>query len=325
MRGSAPPTVLVIDDSAIVRESTRSILEAAGMRVIVHDRSEGAVALVLSEQPDMLLLDVELPRISGDAIAAALLRTAPTHRTIVLLYSSLDRQVLRLKALKCGAHGFIQKTLDPPELIAQIRRWLADSQPNPESMSFPVSGTIAIRDARVEPEAPKPHRHTQRPHRAASWRPPARSPSKPPVRKTSGTINVGVPVVLFVDDELDVLDAYRRDFSGERLLGEFVQSANKALHRLQSPNPPDVVVSDILMPEMSGSELFYRAKAMDASWERRFVFVTGASSMSHVAQFLAGTDARVLYKPVDIERLRHAIRYAALARRVFSDARIRGR
>jgi DNA-binding NtrC family response regulator len=141
----------------------------------------------------------------------------------------------------------------------------------------------------------------------------------------SGTQAIETPAVLFVDDDREVLDAYRRDMAAERIVAEFVQSAERALARIRSQSPPDVVVCDILMPGMSGSELFYRVKAMDASWERRFVFVTGASSMSHVVEFLSGTDARVLHKPVDIDRLRHAISYAALARRVFSDARLRGR
>lgn len=312
-RASEEPTILVVDDSPIVLEATRTVLEAAGMRVIVHGSAEGTVAAVLSEQPDLLLLDVDLPKTSGDAIAAALQKTAPTHRTVVLLFSSLDRHLLRLKALRCGAHGFIQKTANPGELIAQVRHWLPES-------SQPMSGTVRIVDHvdGVADEIPS----TRTPRRSER---PRRRSSMPPARRTSGTMSITMPIVLFVDDESDALAAYRREFSAEHWAAEFSSSAERALFRLESTNPPDVVVSDILMPGMSGSELFYRAKAMDASWERRFVFVTGASSVSHVARFLTGTEARVLYKPVENDRLRHAIRYAALARTVFSDARLRGR
>src|SRR5690242_20012919 len=59
-------TILVVDDSPVVLELTGSALEGAGYKVVLRSRGEGTVAAVLQERPDLVLLDVNMPRLSGD-------------------------------------------------------------------------------------------------------------------------------------------------------------------------------------------------------------------------------------------------------------------
>ena len=68
-------TILVIDDNAVVLEVTRSTLEHAGFRVVTRDRASGAIAAVLQERPDLVLLDVNMPNMTGDSLADVLSRT----------------------------------------------------------------------------------------------------------------------------------------------------------------------------------------------------------------------------------------------------------
>src|SRR5690349_23504351 len=99
-------TILVVDDSPVVLELTGAALEGAGYKVVLRSRGEGTVAAVLQERPDLVLLDVNMPRLSGDTIAVILAKTDPDKKTIVLLHSSLSPELLKLKVLQTGAQGF---------------------------------------------------------------------------------------------------------------------------------------------------------------------------------------------------------------------------
>ena len=61
-------TILVIDDNAVVLEMTRSTLEMAGFRVFTRERTVGAIGIILEERPDLVLLDVNMPNLSGDSL-----------------------------------------------------------------------------------------------------------------------------------------------------------------------------------------------------------------------------------------------------------------
>jgi DNA-binding NarL/FixJ family response regulator len=77
------------------------------------------------------------------------------------------------------------------------------------------------------------------------------------------------------------------------------------------------VVTDLVFPGMNGIELYRRAVELDPTFRHRFVFVTGAQSLSHIAAFLREVGGRALEKPIDMRRLRDAIRYSATGARIF--------
>jgi len=126
-----------------------------------------------------------------------------------------------------------------------------------------------------------------------------------------------VPTALFLDDDLAVLTGYRRALSSDEVVGEYLTSADQAMRRITAAEPPDVVVTDLMMPGMNGMELYRRALDLDPTWRHRFVFITGAGTINQVAEFLRRVGGRALEKPVDIRRLRDAIRYAATGARIF--------
>jgi CheY-like chemotaxis protein len=322
-------TILVIDDNAVVLEATRFTLEQAGFRVVTRDRTNGAVVAVLHERPDLVLLDVNMPNMTGDSLADVLSRTRATRGTVVVLYSSLPANALRMKAMAVGAHGFIQKTGTQAELVRQVCAFLEQDSLGAQRVASilageepPSSGRIRIatpvdellaatRGRQTLPPSAPPSSRALR-HSSASGR-----ASAPPPPHDSGTIRVIVPTALFLDDDLAVLTGYRRALSSDEVAGEYLTSAEQAVRRISAAKPPDVVVTDLIMPGMNGMELYQRALELDPTWRHRFVFITGASTFSHVAEFLRRVGARALDKPVDIRRLRDAIRYAATGARIF--------
>jgi len=327
MRFSSARTILVIDDNAVVLEATRSTLEQAGFRVVTRDRANGAVVAVLNERPDLVLLDVNMPNMTGDSLADILSRTRATRGTLVVLYSSLPANALRMKAMAAGAHGFIQKTGVQTELVRQVRAFLEQDSLGAQRVASILAGeegssSARIRVARAVEEPLSGAPPSSRPFRSSSNSPAESvgsipSASAPPQLHDSGTIRLRVPTALFLDDDLAVLTAYRRALSSDEVNGEYLTSADQAVRRIAAAEPPDVVVTDLVMPGMNGMELYRRALELDPTWRHRFVFITGASTVGHVAEFLRRVGGRALEKPVDTRRLRDAIRYAATGARIF--------
>jgi DNA-binding NarL/FixJ family response regulator len=327
MRYSSARTILVIDDNAVVLEATRATLEQAGFRVVTRDRAHGAVVAVLNERPDLVLLDVNMPNMTGDSMADVLGRTRATRGTLVVLYSSLPANALRMKALAAGAHGFIQKTGVQTELVRQVRAFLEQDSLGAQRVASILAGEESTSSARIRvanvveeplshaPPSSRPFRSSS--NSAADSVGSMLSASAPPPQPESGTIRLIVPTALFLDDDLAVLTGYRRALSSDEVIGEYLTSADQAARRISASEPPDVVVTDLLMPGMNGMELYRRALELDPTWRHRFVFVTGAGTIGQVAAFLGRVGGRALEKPVDIRRLRDAIRYAATGARIF--------
>jgi DNA-binding NarL/FixJ family response regulator len=113
--------VLVADDHAIVRTGIRHVLETAPGFTVVGEASNGteALALALELRPDVAVLDISMPGVSGLQIAAELRRRLPDTRILVL--SMHDNTEYVLESLRAGVHGYLLKDSAAAELGAAIR------------------------------------------------------------------------------------------------------------------------------------------------------------------------------------------------------------
>jgi CheY-like chemotaxis protein len=125
-----------------------------------------------------------------------------------------------------------------------------------------------------------------------------------------------LPTLLFVDDDMLTLSTYRRSFQGDEFVSEFSLSGNQALTRINSANPPAAVVCDVMMPNIDGLALYSQVVAIDPSWRRRFVFVTGADGADSLRRSLEHFEGAFLKKPVSEDDLRRAIHDCLLNARV---------
>ncbi|MDH3498086.1 MAG: response regulator transcription factor [Gemmatimonadota bacterium] len=118
---AAPVRVLVVDDHAVVREGLRHVLGAADGFVVVGEAGTGveALALAAEHQPDVVLLDLSMPGMSGLEVTAALRARWPAMRVLVLSMHEQDEYVIA--AVRGGAHGYVLKDTAPAELRAAIR------------------------------------------------------------------------------------------------------------------------------------------------------------------------------------------------------------
>lgn len=293
------PLIIVVDDSETVLMTARAVLEAAGCRVITHARAAGCVALILQEKPDLVLIDVNMPEVNGDTIAKLFGKARPDSNTIVLLYSGMPEAALRAKTAACGAHGYVRKTGDSYEFIRQVNGYLRRSSGTHVALS---SGKVRAAQA-IEPiTEEEPARITPTSVAPASGKlgqsPPSGARHKP----------LRDAIVLFIDDDMGILSAFRRDVQSEPYLVEFALSGQQALKRILSDSPPDLVVSDILMPGLGGAEVYRQAVEASRGWQHRFLFVTGAGFADEVSRLVGNYNGLVLTKPVEGQRLRRAIR-----------------
>ncbi|MFL1427696.1 MULTISPECIES: response regulator [unclassified Nocardiopsis] len=119
--GSGTLRVLLADDEAMMRAGLRAILSSVPGFEVVGEAADGAeaVALAAEHRPDLVLMDVRMPRMNGLEAAEAIAAARPETSVVVLTTFGEDAYIER--ALSCGADGFVLKTGDPHQLVAGLR------------------------------------------------------------------------------------------------------------------------------------------------------------------------------------------------------------
>jgi two-component system, OmpR family, response regulator VicR len=111
--------VLVVDDDPRMLHLVTSVLTQAGFRVLQADDGDVVVKLVRAHEPDVVVLDLMMPRVSGlDALRA--LRTADLNVGVVML-TGADEEELTLQAFEAGADDYVSKPLPARVLVARIK------------------------------------------------------------------------------------------------------------------------------------------------------------------------------------------------------------
>ena len=118
------PTILVVDDEPTIRALVRSVLEGRGYRTTEAADGISALQLAVRERPDLILLDVALPGLSGLEVCRRLKENAATASIPVLLITGVLQQAERPVAVDAGAQGVIAKPFNPASLVAQIEEAL---------------------------------------------------------------------------------------------------------------------------------------------------------------------------------------------------------
>jgi DNA-binding response OmpR family regulator len=140
--------ILVVDDDALLRRSLAFNLEQAGYRVSTAATAEDALALVQSDSPDLILLDIGLPGMDGlDA-----LRQFQQEMTVPIIFLTARRRELdEALGLELGADDYITKPFDLEVLLARIKAVLRRSQRS----TIPASerSPLVIGDMAIDPNA----------------------------------------------------------------------------------------------------------------------------------------------------------------------------
>lgn len=127
--GRPAPKVLMIDDDQAQLMIVRTWLEACGCQVMTQDSPFGTGRTILREQPDILLLDIEMPGLGGQSLAEMLSKQAGPTAPGIIFYSGKEQATLDTMVRAHGALGAISKTHDSNTFLAQFKRlsgaWMA--------------------------------------------------------------------------------------------------------------------------------------------------------------------------------------------------------
>lgn len=117
-----PIRMMLVDDHALFRKGLASLLAEEPGFEIVGEASDGAEAVekVGELMPDLILMDIYMPRMDGLAATRLIKSQLPYVRIVILTISETDHNLF--EALKAGAQGYLIKTIEPAELYEMVRR-----------------------------------------------------------------------------------------------------------------------------------------------------------------------------------------------------------
>ncbi|MCI0509527.1 winged helix family two component transcriptional regulator [Chromohalobacter marismortui] len=138
-------TVLIVDDEASIREMIAVALEMADYRVLEADNAQAAHAMVVDDQPDLLLLDWMMPGTSGIELARRLKRDTATAELPIILLTAKSEEDNKIQGLEAGADDYITKPFSPRELVARLKAVLRRATPTG------VEETVEIDGLRLDP------------------------------------------------------------------------------------------------------------------------------------------------------------------------------
>lgn len=114
-------TVLVADDSRLIHRIIHTRIEDLGAEVIDAYDGESALAMIKEKKPDLVLMDIELPDMSGFEACQLIKQDPKTYDTAVIFISGADGTFNKVKAFDVGAVDYVAKPFDPAELRARVR------------------------------------------------------------------------------------------------------------------------------------------------------------------------------------------------------------
>jgi DNA-binding NarL/FixJ family response regulator len=137
-----PLRVMLVDDHSLVRSAIRQAITAPDVEVVAEAASaEEALDLAPRLRPDVLLLDVDLPGMTGVQLVRELAPRLPDTKIVMLTVSTSRRDVA--DAIRNGAYGYLTKDLSPEALLRSVRGIRSGDLPMPRAMAAQVLEDLA--------------------------------------------------------------------------------------------------------------------------------------------------------------------------------------
>jgi CheY-like chemotaxis protein len=127
-RSAARGRVLVIDDDADTLATASCLLERSGFEVVTFNGCFNRLAFVVAQQPDLVLMDVNMPLVPGDDLCRLMKDQEDLRDIPVVYFSSNDERTLHSLARATGAAGYIAKSDMAMDLGAKVARFLRSSR-----------------------------------------------------------------------------------------------------------------------------------------------------------------------------------------------------
>ena len=152
MARSGQPRVLLVEDEPAQRTVLAYNLEAEGFAVTQADNGEDAMVLVDEEEPDIIILDWMMPKVSGIEVCRRLKMRPDTRGIPIIMLSARAEEVDRIRGLETGADDYVVKPYSVLELMARARAQLRRVRPSTAGV------VLEHEDIRLDPESHRVYR-----------------------------------------------------------------------------------------------------------------------------------------------------------------------
>lgn len=235
------PSILVVDDEPANLDLLEGVLSPAGYTVRAASSGLSALQAVKEDLPDLILLDLMMPGMSGFEVCERLRAEERTARIPVIIVTALGRLGIKERVLALGADDYLTKPIQPDEVLARVEAMM-----RVRHLREDLDRTLAyLHELEVA-------RHAHRRRMLAGISAAAVEPPRVPEGQAA-------PVVLLVDDE-----GLTRLFYGDLLTEhgfQVVAVARGEEALAEAPRYPfEAVVLDLMLPEMSGLETLERLR-----------------------------------------------------------------
>lgn len=144
--------VLLVDDHALFRKGLVNLLEGEPGFQVIGEAGNGAEAIKKAKQlkPDLVLMDLHMPETGGIEATRRIRELLPCTRVVILTISEDDKDLF--EAIKCGAHGYLLKKIQPEGLFASLRGVFDGEAPLSRSTASKILNEFAAMAARKSEE-----------------------------------------------------------------------------------------------------------------------------------------------------------------------------
>jgi len=294
---------LVVDDYEAMRQVSTSQLRSLGAeKIFTANNGADALRILRKEHVDVVLSDWNMPVMSGlELLKAVRAEEQLYHLPFVMITAEAERERIA-EAIACGVSDLLVKPYTADRLEKRIDKAMSWQPPRVSAAGSRQAVAVV---APVAPAATRPS-----PLRTS---PPDEAPAPKAVVR---------PTILVVDDTPDNLHLLSHLFKDEYRV-RLAHNGQKALDICCSDNPPDLVLLDIMMPDMDGFEVARRMREHPSAETIPVIFVTAMTGEDARMQGLSLGAVDFVTKPIDPEvlkpRVRNFMRYVALHKQLQAD------
>ncbi|MEC9314240.1 MAG: response regulator, partial [Pseudomonadota bacterium] len=122
------PVAMVVDDSITMRKASGNLLKRLGFEVLTARDGVDALSQLHEQKPDIILLDVEMPRMDGFEFASIVRNDAQFRHLPIIMITSRTGQKHRERALEIGVNAYLGKPYQEDELVSQMQKLLGQQR-----------------------------------------------------------------------------------------------------------------------------------------------------------------------------------------------------